>query len=115
MFDINRFKNGEIAVLCITQEQAEKFFRVAGDAGIRWRGGDDPRRVPEYDHDYTKYRGGNVYIYRYRGKNDQMSRGSLKWFEADARCRKYELVNFTTIEVETDEFISLLMGDTRME
>lgn len=113
MFDIELFKAGKIAVLCTTEEQARVFFKIVGDAGLRWRGGDDPHEAFFYEHNYSERLGGNVFVYGYTGPDDAMSRGSLRWFKDDTRCRRYQLVEFkgVSIKIESDDVLSVLMGD----
>lgn len=113
MFDIGLFKAGEIAVLCTNEEQARAFFKIAGDAGLKWRSGEDPREKFLYEHNYSEKYGGNVFVYRYQGSDDAMSRGSLRWFRDDVRCRKYQLVEFkgVSIKIEPDDVLSILAGN----
>lgn len=111
MFDIELFKAGKIAVLCMTEEQARAFFKIVGDAGLKWRSGDDPRETFLYEHSYSERLGGNVFVYGYTGPDDAMSRGSLRWFKDDTRCRRYQLVKGAPIKIESDDVLSILMGD----
>lgn len=115
MFDIKLFKAGKIAVLCTTEEQVRAFFKIVGDAGLKWRGGDDPREASLYDYnrDYSECLGGNVYVYGYISPDDAMSRGSLRWFKDDTLCRRYQLVEFkeVPIKIESDDVLSILAGD----
>lgn len=115
MFDFNKFKNGEIAIVCKTREEALKFHELAGEAGVKWITGESPRMAFGYNEYYSESKGGNTYQCGYGHPSEQMTCGSLDGLLTD-QPGKYEIVFFdeiNTLEVNLDDFLSLLMGDTR--
>lgn len=115
MFDFNKFKNGEIAIVCKTREEALKFHELAGEAGVKWITGESPRKTFGYKKYYSEFKGGNAYQCGYDHPREPMTYGSLGGLLTN-KPNKYEIVFFdeiNTLEVNLDDFLSLLMGDTR--
>ena len=117
MIDFDRFEAGEIAVVCRTEEEAFEFHQLAGQAGVEWITGENPGTTFCYNEHYSINKGGNVYQYGYSHPREKMTYGSLDTMLTHMPD-KYEIVFFNEafdLEVNTDDFLSLLMGDTRME
>lgn len=117
MIDFNRFKAGEIAIVCKTREEALKFHELAGEAGVEWLTGESPRVTFGYNEHYSKPKGGNTYQCGYGHPREKMTYGCLDSLLVD-KPDKYEIVFFdeiNTLEINPDDFLSLLMGDTQME
>lgn len=73
MFDWDRFKNGEIAVHCDTEEKANDFLKECDKKGMRWVIGDDTT----YDNNYYKY----VERTCYRGGRELLTFGHENYFK----------------------------------
>jgi hypothetical protein len=43
MPNMEQFKNGEIAIYCTEEDQFYNFCKMAGDAGLTWQNGANPK------------------------------------------------------------------------
>lgn len=110
MFNIDDFRAGKIAVICTNEEQARLFHNIVGDAGIRWMSGSDPRLAFLFDYTAAASNGGVAYHCCFSSHREAMSFSNLHFLTREHPDR-YKIVFFNPINVNHEQFMSLLEGD----
>ncbi|WP_250455947.1 hypothetical protein [Clostridium tertium] len=122
MFDWGRFKNGEIAVHCDTEEKADDFLKECEKRNIKWIGGDNATHHNHYSVNFglTCYCGKKG-VLTYSDKVYFIQEGTtiVKWEVKEVKERTFKevIANIKEGEVweSTIKTVSLINGAINIE